>query len=315
MERFWGANGMQGEQQSFVFQGRRFFENDSLVHIMPQEVPPRSPRETLPTMYDLPSEFPEEPGLPDEFHDLQPQLLSQTLLLEGYTKHNCFTASDLNVYYDIAHPLRHKRPDWFLAVGVPRMYEGKDLRRSYVAWQEEAAPHVIVEFLSEGTEQEDLGRFYKKNGENQPQLNLVNDRKNKKTPGKLEAYERYLRVPHYIIYSRHSGMLRYLKLEGSCYQEQALQDGNCRIWLDDLQVGLGIWEGEFDDVLHNWLRWCSREGEWLLTEVERSQQAEEKARAQLIKAAQNLLATGMDIGEIANLLELSDEQIQQVDRQ
>jgi Uma2 family endonuclease len=27
-------------------------------------------------MYDLPSEFPEEPGLPDVFHDLQPQLLS-----------------------------------------------------------------------------------------------------------------------------------------------------------------------------------------------------------------------------------------------
>jgi hypothetical protein len=29
---------------------------------------PRPPWETLPTMYDLPSENPEEPGLPDEFH-------------------------------------------------------------------------------------------------------------------------------------------------------------------------------------------------------------------------------------------------------
>jgi hypothetical protein len=29
-------------------------------------------------MYDLPSEDPESPGLPDEFHDLQPQLLSLT---------------------------------------------------------------------------------------------------------------------------------------------------------------------------------------------------------------------------------------------
>jgi hypothetical protein len=35
---------------------------------IPQSDPPRSPRETLPTMYDFPSEFPEEPGLPDEFH-------------------------------------------------------------------------------------------------------------------------------------------------------------------------------------------------------------------------------------------------------
>ena len=30
----------------------------------------------LPTMYDLPSEFPEESGLPDVFHDLQPPLPS-----------------------------------------------------------------------------------------------------------------------------------------------------------------------------------------------------------------------------------------------
>ena len=28
----------------------------------------------FPTMCDLPSEDPEEPGLPDEFHNLQPQL-------------------------------------------------------------------------------------------------------------------------------------------------------------------------------------------------------------------------------------------------
>jgi hypothetical protein len=39
---------------------------------------PRPPWETLPTMYDLPSENPEEPGLPDEFHNFQPQLLRET---------------------------------------------------------------------------------------------------------------------------------------------------------------------------------------------------------------------------------------------
>jgi hypothetical protein len=92
--------------------------------------PPRSPRETLPTMYDLPSENSEEPGLPDEFHNLQPQLLSRTLRLSRYTRENCFTASDLNLYYDVNHPLWYKRPDWFLAVDVPRLYDGKDLRRS-----------------------------------------------------------------------------------------------------------------------------------------------------------------------------------------
>lgn len=119
----------------------------------------------LPTMYDLPSEFPEEPGLPEEFYDLQPQLLSRTLSLKGYSSKNRFTGSDLNVYYNLNHPLWHKRPDWFLAVDVPRVYSGErgeDSRQSYVVWQEEQPPAVVVEFLSYRTEREDLGRFYEK---------------------------------------------------------------------------------------------------------------------------------------------------------
>ena len=40
----------------------------ALKRSVEQTMPPRPAKETLPTMYDLPSEFPEEPGLPDEFH-------------------------------------------------------------------------------------------------------------------------------------------------------------------------------------------------------------------------------------------------------
>lgn len=40
----------------------------SKFRLPPQSDPPLSPRLTLPTMYDLPSENPESPGLPDEFH-------------------------------------------------------------------------------------------------------------------------------------------------------------------------------------------------------------------------------------------------------
>jgi len=65
---------------------------------VPQTDPPKSPRETLPTMYDLPSEDPEEPGLPDEFHDLQPQLLSLTFCPPHYPPSRVFSASDMNLY-------------------------------------------------------------------------------------------------------------------------------------------------------------------------------------------------------------------------
>ena len=67
-------------------------------------------------MYDLPSEDPEEPGLPDEFHDLQPQLLTLTCRSRCCEPSQMFTGTDINLYYDVRHPLWHKRPDWFVAV-------------------------------------------------------------------------------------------------------------------------------------------------------------------------------------------------------
>lgn len=82
------------------------------------------------------------------------------MTLAHYSRENWFAASALNVYYDAQHPLWHRRPDWFLAVGVPRLYDGENLRRSYVVWQEGRSPEVVVELLSPGTEASDLGRFF-----------------------------------------------------------------------------------------------------------------------------------------------------------
>ena len=61
---------------------------------------PSQPAESLPTMYDLPSEDPEEPGLPDEFHYYQPQLLRETFLSPVYLEKNAFIGTDINLYYD-----------------------------------------------------------------------------------------------------------------------------------------------------------------------------------------------------------------------
>ncbi|MGB3238480.1 MAG: Uma2 family endonuclease [Geitlerinemataceae cyanobacterium] len=296
-----------------------------------QEDPPKPAKETLPTMYDLPSEDSEEPGLPDEFHDLQPQLLSRTLRLTDYPGEHCFTASDLNLYYDVKHPLWHKRPDWFLVVDVPRLYEGTDLRRSYVIWQEGKSPDVVIEFLSPGTESEDLGRFgdETKNdtsdvseavngGNGDKSIVPVSGRLTRpKPPGKVEVYEQYLRVPHYIVYSRYTQQLRYFKLDGGQYREQPLAAENPRLWLADLGMGLGIWEGVFEGISSPWLRWCDRDGNWQLTDTEQAQlekeQAQlekEQAQTQLRQAAQNLLATGMEASQVAQILGLSAAQVQ-----
>lgn len=270
--------------------------------------PPKSPWETLPTMCDLPSENPQEPGLPDGFHDLQPQLLSRTLRLGAFTRDRGFTASDLNLYYDVNHPLWYKRPDWFLVVDVPRLYDGKELRRSYVTWQEGRNPDGVIEFLSPGTEAEDLGPFHSppidlpagngtailSPGEELPRL---------KTPAKFEVYERYLRVPHYLVYSPYTQQLRYFKLEGGRYEEHPLQAENPIVWFADLNLGLGLWEGIFEAVPGFWLRWCDRSGNWLLTDTER-------AEAQVLQAARTLMATGMGIEQVTQLMGLSESQVQ-----
>ncbi len=64
---------------------------------MYQSNPPPSPQETLPSMYDLPSENPEEPGLPDEFHLFQPELLRLTFCPPHYSQERIFTGSDFNL--------------------------------------------------------------------------------------------------------------------------------------------------------------------------------------------------------------------------
>jgi len=96
----------------------------------------RAPRARWPTMYDLPSEEPEELGLPDEFHIFQPQLLREIFQPATYPPEQVFVGSDLNLYYSLHNTTWYKRSDWFAALGVSRLYEGHELRLSYVVWQE-----------------------------------------------------------------------------------------------------------------------------------------------------------------------------------
>ncbi|HLO83631.1 MAG TPA: Uma2 family endonuclease [Nostocaceae cyanobacterium] len=232
---------------------------------MYQTDPPLSPKETLPTMYDLPSEDPEEPGLPDQFHILQPQLLIDTFQPPNYPSDQIFTAMDMNLYYNSRQPFWYKRPDWFAVLGVPRLYENRDLRLSYVVWQEAISPFIVVELLSPGTEKEDLGQTL---------------RDVEKPPVKWEVYEQILRIPYYAVFDRYQSEFRMFKLDGSRYVEANLSDG--RFWISDIQLGLGVWHGSYQNVEMPWLRWYDKNGNWILTtaEDERRKAEQERQRAE-----------------------------------
>jgi Uma2 family endonuclease len=232
--------------------------------------------DTLPTMYDLPSEDPEEMGLPDEFHDFQPDLLRETCqppVIDEY-----FVGVDLNLYYDTKHPGWYKRPDWFLVLGVPASQSQQDLRLSYVLWQEGVAPFLMVELLSPGTEAEDLGQT----------LRVVG-----KPPTKWQVYEQMLRVPYYAIFDRYSNQFRMFCLQGEQYVELTISGQG--FWFKALELGLGVWAGAYCGVKGQWLRWYDRSGNWVPTNLEQLEQEKQQTqaanqRAETERARADLLA-------------------------
>ncbi|MGB3694468.1 MAG: Uma2 family endonuclease [Spirulinaceae cyanobacterium] len=222
-----------------------------------QSNPPLPPRETLPTMYDLPSENSEESGLADEFHFLQPLLLYLTFQPHNWTPELVYSAVDINLYYTITNPLWYKRPDWLGAVGIPRLYEQRDMRLSYVTWQEQANPYVVAEFLSPGTDKEDLGETESK--PNEP-------------PTKWQVYEQILRIPYYFIFSRYTDEVKAFHLVGGHYEGMETYQG--RWLLPELELSLGLWQGSFEGIERLWLRWYTLEGEMISLATEKLTQAQ-----------------------------------------
>jgi Uma2 family endonuclease len=246
---------------------------------------PTIPVNTLPTMYDLPSENLEEMGLPDEFHDVQPDLLKETC---RPIVDNFFIGADLNLYYDTRHTNWYKRPDWFLVLGASASESVTDSRLSYVVWNEGVAPFLMVELLSPGTEAEDLGQT----------LRVVG-----KPPTKWQVYEQILRVPYYAIFDRYSNQFRMFCLQATQYVELAISGQG--FWFKEIDLGLGIWTGSYQGMQGQWLRWYDRFGNWVPTsregELEANRRADEanqradreQRRAELMAA--KLRELGIDV--------------------
>jgi len=269
-----------------------------------QSEPPLSPRETLPTMYDLPSENHEEPGV-DQFHSFQSELLWLTFFPANYRSDRIFSASDLYLYFDVHHQNLYKRPDWFGVVGVPRLYDDEDLRLSYLIWQEGVSPHVVVELLSPSTEKEDLGEEFR-SPTSLVKLQVAFDSvkevgdlgcssqngQSEKPPTKWEVYEKILRIPYYVIFSRRSDLMRVFVLQGDRYVEQDLADS--KIWMPEIELGIGLWQGRYKGVNRLWLRFYDANDDWILTEAEQSEIEKQLAQQRAESLAQRLRELGIE---------------------
>ena len=173
-------------------------------------------------------------------------------------------AANVGIYHTANEPAIV--PDVFLSldVQVPENWWAKQ-HRVYLVWQFGKPPEVVIEIVS-NKEGDELG-------------------------DKLKIYQQ-MRVSYYVVYdpNRQLGekVFRVYELRGRRYYETT------ETWLEQVELGLTLWEGEFEGRQDVWLRWCYQDGTVLPTGDERAQQAEQRAE---ILAAQ-LRALGVNPDDI-----------------
>jgi Uma2 family endonuclease len=210
----------------------------------------------------------------DNFPSAKQQRLLITTLYSSLQNQTFLAEANVGIFHTYKQPAIV--PDVFLSfnVQVPENWWEKQ-NRCYLVWEFGKPPEVVIEIVSnkEGDELEK----------------------------KLKIYER-MRVSYYIVYdpSQQLGeqVLRVYELRGMRYF------ATTETWLEQVGLGLVLWQGEFEGRQDNWLRWCHQDGNVLLTGDERAAQErlekeEALQRAQVAeqraqKLAERLRTMGID---------------------
>jgi Uma2 family endonuclease len=210
----------------------------------------------LPTAEELPC----EDGEPFETnrHGLQIDLLVHSLTLHWNDRRDFFVGGNMFLYFSLQQTKKNdfRGPDVFVALET----EWRD-RKSWVVWEEEKAPDVVVELTSKSTWSEDHGR-------------------------KKQIYARTLRVPYYFIFDPESGTFEGFRLdpETSRYVEIA-PDESGRMACERLGLEVGVWHGEYLGIDAPWLRWYTPGGVPVPTPEEVAAREAERAAREAERAA------------------------------
>src|SRR5579884_3647783 len=218
----------------------------------------------FPAGFNLPdhTQLPESDGTFVHNFQEHPQsvLLSDSLLPVLQQRHpdgRYCIGQDCGIYWQLTDPPERGAiaPDWFYVPNVPATLAGQ-MRRSYVLWQELAAPLILLEFVSgNGSEERD------------------------RTPheGKFWIYEHVIRPGFYGIYEVNPGRIEmYHYVEDRFELLPANERGHYPI--RQLGVEVGIWPGQFQNVELPWLRWWDDQGRLLLTGHERAERLAARLR-------------------------------------
>ncbi len=221
------------------------------------------------TMAEMPPEYYEVPTI--DISDLvieddtpvdniisekQQRLLTEPLYsTKGLFNQRPFLASaNVGVFYALRRPAIV--PDVFLSLDVetPQDFSQKK-NRTYFVWEFGKPPDVAIELVSNQTGNE-LG-------------------------SKLVSYAQ-IGVAYYVVYDP----LRQLG-ETPLYV-YGLREGQYApletAWLPQVEIGLTLWQGEFETVQGEWLRWCDKAGMVIPTGAELAAQAQQQAELERQRA-------------------------------
>ncbi|MBI2388468.1 MAG: Uma2 family endonuclease [Deltaproteobacteria bacterium] len=193
-------------------------------------------------------------------HRNQMNLLIDSLEEAWADRRDFFVGGNMGLYFSETQALRNdfRAPDVFVVLDTDR-HE----RKRWVVWEEDGrVPDVVVELTSESTEEIDRGQ-------------------------KMNVYARMLRVPVYVIYDPWSARLDAFELDLAQRRYRAITpDDRGYVWVQPLQLFLGVVEGEWKDTRAPWLRWIDRDGRAFLHSIELARVEAERARVEAERAGQ-----------------------------
>ena len=100
------------------------------------------------------------------------------------------------------------------------------------------------------------------------------------------------------MFDRRENQLRVFELIATKYQ--AVEISEPKFWFPELQLGLGVWQGEYQGTEGLWLRWYDADGNWAATLEERAEQESQRADKERLRAerlAEKLRSLGVDLDE------------------
>ncbi len=221
-----------------------------------------NPLHCLPSAEDLPDS--DDTPVDNELQDLIPSLLKAILALIWANRMDWFFGVDMGIHYDLEQPAIV--PDGFLSLGVERFFD-ENLRLSYVIWEEQRVPILVLEVVSQ-------------------------TRRGEYTTKKKQYAE--LQILYYVVYNPQRRRKPTLEVYRLTDGEYVLQRGN-PVWLEEIGLAIGSERGTYQGITREWLYWYDQQGQRLLTPEERILQAEQRAE----KLAQRLRSLGIDPDALA----------------